>query len=168
MDIENHYRNNYKLMVNIARRSVYGNENFLAEECVQQAYSKFLYFLTIQTEEKDYFEGYFYRILFNVIHTCNEQEMKRGMTGRNENSINFIDTSEETIFEDNVPLSILEHIHVKIVLGSYLKQSLTKHRVLKLFFLQGYTHKEISAMTKISEKTSRNIVCNTLKSMRGL
>lgn len=166
MKIQDHYKRNYKQMVGLAVRTTVDNNRVVAEECVQQAYTNLLDYISRGGELIDgKYEHLLYKILFNAIHDSNEQELKRGMSGRRPDNFNWIEDQVDEIPSEQIP-SIVKRICLKIIMGNYLKTSLNKHRVLKLYFIEGYNHKEIACAVGLTEKTSRNIVYQELNKLR--
>lgn len=163
MDIESHYKKNKKRLVAVAKRNVVDNCPNLAEECVQQTYLKLWTFWYAGNTLEENFDGFVFRILFNVIHDCNETELKRGMTGRSEGLMGFTETVDKVTSTD---ISTFRKICLSIVLGEYERKDQKQHKILELFFVQGYSHGEIASELKITKKTSRNIVYRELAKLR--
>ena len=165
--LETHYKQNYKNLVNLATRTVNDNNKFLAEECVQQAYSNLIYWIEArEIPDNVDFEPYLYRTLFNEIYDCNEREMKRGMSGKRVVNINIQTDISTVTDEDLLPLDIFRRVCLDIIIKGWHTNKDTKKQVLNMYFIEGYSHPEIAELLKISQKTSRNCIYNYLKLLR--
>ncbi|MDB5257284.1 MAG: polymerase, sigma-24 subunit, subfamily protein [Chitinophagaceae bacterium] len=132
-----------KRMMAIALR--YCNTTFEAEDIVQESFIKV--FEKISTfENKGSFEGWLKRIVVNY-------------------SINhFHKTSKERAFEDSSEIEIPDEQVIPVLselsntdLLSTLKLLPLGYRtVFNLYVIEGYSHKEIAALCKINEGTSRS------------
>ncbi|MDB5274538.1 MAG: polymerase, sigma-24 subunit, subfamily protein [Chitinophagaceae bacterium] len=132
-----------KRMMAIAMR--YCNTTFEAEDIVQEAFIKV--FEKIKTfENKGSFEGWLKRIVVNY-------------------SINhFHKTSKERAFEDSSEIeladeqavSILSELSNNELLFTLKLLPLGYRTVFNLYVIEGYSHKEIAGLCKITESTSRS------------
>ena len=168
MNVAQHYTKNKKQLIAVARRGVIDNLAYVAEECVHDAYTKLLTFIKAGNKiEEGGFDGLLFRILFNCIFDSNDQELKRGMTGRQDDCLYYEIESVETIpVEGEITLDIYRQMCLNTVLGKFKRLSARADKVLNLYFIQGYSHSEVAAALNISEKTSRNTVYNALKKLR--
>lgn len=168
MNIAEHYTNNKKQLVAVAQRGVIDNLPYVAEECVNEAYAKLLTFIDSGNKiDEGGFDGLLFRILFNCIFDSNDQELKRGMTGRQDDRLYYEIESVDTIpIEGEITLDIYRQMCLNAVLGKFKRLSVRADRILNLYFVQGYSHSEVAAALNLSEKTSRNTVYNALKKLR--
>lgn len=77
--VEAYYRENYTVLIKIARRRVGNYSLVLAEEAVQEAFTRALkYFKTYNSD--NLFNDWFKRILYNTINQLKTQEKNGGAT----------------------------------------------------------------------------------------
>ena len=167
-DISNHFLENYKTLLGVAKRNVVDNCSYVAEECVQQSYTKLIETVKSNVDSVDKnFDGLMFRILFNEIYDSNDRELKRGMTGAKPKERLYGEDDIETVSnEDNISLDLFEKVCLNIVMDNTTSSNSSKDVLVRLFFIEGYTHKELAAKFNVNEKTSRNIVYNFLQELR--
>lgn len=134
--IENLYRqekdNFVKTMYRITR-------NFhLAEDIVQEAFTRAIYFLPSYKEERGTLRTWFNGILYNTLHDFQKDERNSGMKS---------DTVDITVSDIWASYALMEREEYRNKLlraiEKYSKRQ--KHRdVLELFYILGYSSREIS------------------------
>ena len=163
--IEKHYRNEYNSLLAVAKRNVSDNSPHVAEECVQEVYLRMIMHLERGGDIKpEDFDNYIYKSLFNVVHDSNEKERRRGMTSCPNDELNYTDV-KENMAEAN-ELSANRKLTLDLLHRAYKFSDKRKHRILYLFFVQGFTHGEIARLMEVEPKTSRNVVYNELAKFR--
>ena len=160
MEIGDHYKANRKRLVKMASSMIRDNCPTLAEDAVQQTYLKLLQFANATGELEEEYGGLIFRILFNVCHDINNEESKRGMTGRKEEIEGWTDTVDR--LEAKADPSLFRKMVMQTVLGRYTNSSLRKASIMELYFVYGYNHQEVAHALKIKPKTSRNVVATEL------
>jgi RNA polymerase sigma factor (sigma-70 family) len=143
--ITEHYLTNYERLVKRSTNRVPNKSVALAEECVQEAYTRALKYFNTFNPKKDKFEKWFEGILRNAINDCRNVEKDRGV-------------SKELADEDGVELipSRKEKIGAIFILAKMKKD--INHRVLSLFLLYGYKTKDIAEYTGVSHTSVRQII----------
>jgi RNA polymerase sigma-70 factor (ECF subfamily) len=116
-----------------------------AEDMLQDGFIKV--FLQIHTfQNKGAFEGWIRRI---IVHTCINHLKKNK---RFNESVDIIQAGAAQIREENIP-SIVQ---AKQIVDCIRLLPIGYRTVLNLYAIEGYSHKEISAMLDIEESTSRS------------
>ena len=170
--IEKKYNDKRQELIKFATRRVHGNCEYLAEECVNETFTKLCEAENKSGYLEEEFDSLIYRILFNAIYDCNEQEIMGGMTGRKNKRHSYSEVKRLTkdigdlynIEDENSDL--LRKVAVDLELDKMLDGTKRVQRVLQLFYYDGYTHDQIAWLCHISEKTSRNIVSLHLKGIK--
>jgi RNA polymerase sigma factor (sigma-70 family) len=149
------YNKYAKRMMAIALR--YCNTTFEAEDIVQESFIKV--FEKINTfENKGSFEGWLKRIVVNY-------------------SINhFHKTSKERAFEDSSEIELADEQTVPLLselskddlLSSLQLLPLGYRTVFNLYVIEGYSHKDIAALCKINEGTSRSQLAKAKILLKGI
>lgn len=140
--IEAYYRENYTVLIKIARRRVGDYSLVLAEEAVQEAFSRVLkYYKTYK--EADSFDSWFKRILYNCIHDIKRQEKDRGVTTKEED--------EETTSQGDVAFT-------KEVLDLLGKQKPRDLEILNMYFFYGFKSREVAELSRVSHDVVRDVI----------
>lgn len=143
--ISKHYVLNYERLVKRTTYRVPNKSSALAEECVQEAYSRAIKYFRAFDENRDGFEKWFEGILRNAINDCRSEEKDRGV-GKE--------------LEDGDGVELLPKRREKmagIILLRNMKEDKNK-RVLSLFLLFGFKTKEIAEYTGLSHTNVRQII----------
>jgi RNA polymerase sigma factor (sigma-70 family) len=148
--IEAYYRENYNLLIKIARRRVGDYSLVLAEEAVQETFSRVLrYYKTYN--EADNFDSWFKRILYNCIHNIKRQEQDRGVTMKE---------------EDEEATSQGDTILTKEILDLFGQQTPRNLEILNMYFFYGFKSQEIANLTSVSHDVVRDVVRTFRKRVR--
>lgn len=150
--IDTHYRQNYKRLVKtIARR--FGGNTHLAEEAVQEAYTKAVKYFKLFDPDKKPFNAWFTSILNNAVRDLQRQEMHRGAIKEGEELELIPDprNQEETTHWDE----IRRHINSDIDTLS----NETHQEVLELYFNKGMQPTEICEIIEgVSREAAKKII----------
>lgn len=165
-EIEKHYKSNYDLLVKMTVSKVVGNSIHLAEEIVQEAYANVM---ERKLEDIQFVNSYLIATISHLIQDVNLAERLRGMSGdkRADHGLDFHqdDVYDVHEIECDMQRSFLQ-LHRREVVRAISKSVPRVSKVVDLFFLKGYSHKEISNMLGIAEQTSKNIVCRFIGRFR--
>lgn len=147
--IETYYRENYKDRIKFARKRV-GNYNLaLAEEAVQEAFTRALrYFPTY--DEKEDFDNWFGKILVNCINDLKRIEGDSGVS-REEFSNDYV---AEVAFN-------------KEVVALFEQETPRNKEILNMYFFYGYKSREVAEFIHISHDSVRDIIRTFRKKVRG-
>lgn len=160
--LEKHYRDNYTsfLKISIARMG----DVVVAEEIVQEAYCKACAYLS-QGKEPQHLHAWFFRLLMNCINDAMETERMRGMSGQKNRSYrsdimyNGLDISDNS---DTIPHFVKDDISLE--LWSKVNKLPEKYKIIfDLYYIEGFSHKEIGSILNIHPKTSRNLAYSLRK-----
>lgn len=145
MVIEKHYKENYDKLVKRVTYRVPNRSKALAEECVQEAYTRAIKYYATFDEERDSFVKWFEGILRNAVNDCRTIEKDRGV-------------SHEMSDEEGVELTPNKREkYTGITVVRSIKNS--KYRlVLSLFLLYGYKTVEIAEYTGMSHTMVRQVI----------
>lgn len=141
--IKQHYTTNYALLVKRSTWRVPNKSRALAEECVQEAYTRALRYINAFNREDD-FNNWFNRILRNTISDCRKAETDKGTTREIEEEIEELGATKE------------EKLYALATLSKYPKG--IKKEVLTLFFFYGYRVRDISEYTGMSQTAIKQLV----------
>lgn len=142
--IETYYRNNYDSLIKIARRRVGNYSLSLAEEAVQEAFSRAIkYFSSYRREEQ--FDKWFKRILNNCINYIKNVERNRGVTFNLNVEIEELEVAKP--FE--VPVNILQAIS---------RLSKRDEEIIRMYFFYGFKSREIAEFMGIQHNNVRQII----------
>jgi len=123
----------------------YGHSREDAEDMLQEGFIKI--FSQIHTfENRGSLEGWIRRI---IVHTCINNLKKNK---RFNESVDLIHANSLQVREDNIP----SLIQAKEVVECIRVLPIGYRTVLNLYAIEGYSHREISAMLDIEESTSRS------------
>lgn len=144
-EIEQHYINNYDKLVKRTTYRVPNRSKALAEECVQEAYTRAIKYYDTFDENKDSFIKWFEGILRNAVNDCRAIEKDRGV-------------SHELNDDDGVEL--VPYKREKYTAFSAIKSiKNSKYKlVLSLFLLYGYKTIEIAEYTGMSHTMVRQVI----------
>ena len=139
------YRNYYRSLLGVALR--YSSHRAEAEDVLQDAYIKIFQSISSYRESGS-FEGWMKRIVHNTAINNFRGKLKFDL---------YIDVSEqEDKLSDNSFDAMFEACDVKDTL-TLLKSLPEGYRmVINLYFIDGYSHKEIAALLNISTGTSKS------------
>jgi RNA polymerase sigma factor (sigma-70 family) len=138
--VESFYRENYTVLVKIARRRVGNYSIVLAEEAVQEAFARAIkYFKTYRSASS--FNDWFRRILYNTINQLKTQEMNGGVT--------MTESEEETTTQINI-------IFTKEVVDLLNQCSPRDMEILNNYFFYGFKTREISELMNVSHDVVRD------------
>ena len=146
--ISDHYALNYERLVKRCVNRVPDRSQALAEEVVQEAYTRALkYFRTYDWKIND-FDVWFNSILKNAINDCRQIERERGVSQELHENM-----------EELVPHKMTKDAQVEVtkrILTSSAKP--VERSVLTLFHIIGYKSMEISQYLSINHNTVRQII----------
>lgn len=148
--VEEHYRKNYKQLVNHMVNRVPNKSHALAEEVVQEAYCRALKYYEGFNPELKPFSTWFNRILNNACSACLQEE------GGNLPSLDDdeIDLEPYRIMEDvDVPFEL-----VIMIQESMKKQKPEVYEVLNMFFNLGMKTREIAECVEFNHGNVRQII----------
>ncbi len=142
--IETYYRENYKRLVNLARKRV-GNYSLPnAEDAVMEAFSRACRYFRTYDKDKN-FDDWFKGILHNCINQIKKDERDKGVVVRDD--VEDIPTTEQR-----------EVVFTKEVESVLASVSPRDQEVLNMYFFYGYKSIEISKLTSISHDSVRDII----------
>lgn len=142
--IEEHYRLNYNKLVKRTAWKVPYRAEHLAEECVQEAYTRAMKYINTFNPKHDEFNKWFNGILRNTINDCRTIEKDKGATVE--------------IDDDCTPLTpSRQERTIAIFQIKNLAEGNTK-RILSLFLLYGFKTREISELMGIKHNSVRQII----------
>lgn len=148
--IEEHYRKNYKTLVNHMVNRVPNKSHALAEEVVQEAYCRALKYYDGFDPTRKPFSTWFNRILNNACSACLQEE------GGNLPSLD----DEEMDLE---PFRIMEDVDIPFELVVMIQESMKKQKadvfeVLNMFFNLGMKTREIAECVEFNHGNIRQII----------
>lgn len=139
------YRKIYAVKVKLMTRLT-GGDFALAEDIIQEAFARAVKYLHLYDERKGLMETWFNAILFNALRDAQKQERNYQELHREIYLFDVFDPAK----------SILSPEHKEDIYLSIQAISNEKHRrVLELFYLYGYSSKEIA---EIEEKMTQSNV----------
>lgn len=137
--VETYYRENYAKLVKTARRRV-GNYSLpIAEEAVQEAFTRALKYYR-SYKSTDSFHHWFNRILRNTINQIKTQEKDGGVTH---------DSEEDVATTGDI-------ISVKEIISVLQDTSPRDRQILTGYFFDGFKTREIAELTGISHDVVRD------------
>lgn len=140
-----HYSENYDKLVKRTTWRVPHRSEALAEECVQEAYTRAINYFNTFDAKKDSFDKWFSGILRNAINDCRNTEKDRGV-------------STEVLDEGELPLTPSRHERfMALFILKDMKEG-SKKKILSLFLLYGFKTREISELTGIKHGTVRQTI----------
>lgn len=140
--IEVYYRENYNQLVKIARRRVGNYSLWLAEEAVQESFARAMKYFKAYNE-RDNFDSWFKRILYNRINDVKTQEKDRGVTTN--------ESEEETSNQGDVAFT-------KEILDLLGKQEPRNLEILNMYFFYGFKSREVAELMQVSHDVVRDVV----------
>lgn len=152
--VEAHYRENYSRLVKKMAWRVPNRSLALAEEVVQESYSRALkYFRTFNPEIKD-FEVWFGMIMNNSLKVCKKEEGNGGAVEVSEDLVDqYIPTREE-------------REHYTDIVDRIKDKSKTDREILTMFFLLGFKSREIAEYVTKSHTNIRQIILRFRNSLK--
>lgn len=139
--VEAYYRENYTVLIKIARRRVGDYSLVLAEEAVQEAFFRVLKYYRSYNGES--FDSWFKRILYNCINDIKRQERDKGVVTRDE--------PVQASSSKDVNLS-------KQVADLLKKQKPRDSEILNMYFFLGFKTREISELLNVSHDVVRDVI----------
>ncbi len=152
--IEDYYVDNFRRKVKLISRILRG-DLASAEDVVQEAFARAIRFYPTYDDKRGTIDKWFNSIMFNALHDM--QKNPNGVTQTSPEVLSVGDTLEGVNLTHSPDLNnyILSHIE---------EVENEKHkRILELFFILGYTSKEIS---QIETKTSQTNVTTLVMRFR--
>ena len=141
--ITSYYKDNYKHLINIARRRVGNYCLASAEDAVQEAFSRACrYFRTYNREES--FDKWFKAILYNAINQIKNEERDKGV-------VNYEDVEEQTV-------AVKEPIYSQEVNEIIANASERDRHILNMYFFYGFKSREISELLSMSHDVVRDVI----------
>lgn len=149
-NIEEFYRDNYNRLVNTILRKVGGHRD-IAEDVVQESFTRAVKFYPAFNPELGDFSSWFNSIMYNTLRDV--QRLNKTVIMETPQDISILDVLEV----DSLDLSPTLR---STIIDAIEKTKNEKHkRILSLFFITGYTSKEISIMeTGVSQSNVTTIV----------
>lgn len=150
------YRTVYKAKVKVMSR-ILGGDVALAEDVVQEAFTRAVKYILLFDEEKGLMETWFNAILFNALRDIRKQER------------NYQELYREIWLHDVMDPSkaLLTPEYKRDIYLALQEVENDKHRrVLELFFLYGYTSKEIAEVEE--GVTQSNVTTIVMRFRNGL
>lgn len=149
-EIEHYYRESYPKKVKLISRILRGDMT-LAEDVVQEAFARAIRFKKSFNPSRGTLDKWFNSILFNSLHSI--QSENKGIIHVSTDRLTPQDVLEEDQLSSRPDLDNYISSCIKQVTNS------SHRRILELFFLMGYTSKEISQIEyKISQTNVTTIV----------
>ncbi len=147
--IEEHYRLNYNRLVKIVSRRVPNKSLALAEEVVQEAYARALKYYSTFEPKINTFDKWFGGILRNATNDCRTTEGSGGtMKEYDEN------TEDVRVSKDDY-----KHLHhILLEIHAIQKYSNRDYNILTMFYVHGFTSKDISVYQNMSHNNVRQII----------
>jgi RNA polymerase sigma factor (sigma-70 family) len=147
--IEEHYRLNYTRLVKTVTRRVPNKSVALAEEVVQEAYTRALKYYATYEPEINTFDKWFGGILRNATNDCRTTEGSRG-------TIKEYDENTEDIRVSRDEYKHLHHIMMEI--HAIQKYSNRDYTILMMFYVHGFTSRDISIYLNVTHSNVRQII----------
>jgi RNA polymerase sigma factor (sigma-70 family) len=154
--IGQHYVQNYDRLVKRTTWKAPNQSKAVAEECVQEAYTRALKYYATFDEKKDDFNKWFEGILRNVLNDVREIERDRGVS--------------KELMDDDGSTELVPYRREKstadVVLRDMKKN--THRQVLSMFLLYGYKTRDIAEYTGLSHSNVRQIIHRYRNDMYGV
>lgn len=156
-DLETFYRKTYAIKVKTLTKMLRG-DRALAEDVVQEAFIRAINYSHLYNVDKGTIQAWFNAILFNTLRSTQRSERQK------------LDLSREISVQNNIN-PVYEEKYSEYWWGIYnLIQKIPnqKHkRIIELFFIQGYSAKEIAEMEGTMTQTNvTTIVLRFRESLR--
>lgn len=147
--IEEHYKLHYNTLVKRYTRRVPNHSVALAEEVVQEAYARAVkYFATFEPKINT-FEKWFNAILRNSTNDCRTAESGNGATKEYDDQVEDVRASKSDY--KNLHTMLLEIYRIQ-------ETSVRDYNVLSMFFVYGFTSKDISVYMGMSHTNVRQVI----------
>lgn len=148
------YKKVYKGKVQLMTR-ILGGDRALAEDVVQEAFTRAVKYILLFDERKGMLETWFNAIMFNALRDIQKQER------------NYQELYREVFLHDVIdPAKAImgPEYHYDIYRALQAVENDKHRRVLELFFLYGYSSKEIS---EVEEGVTQSNVTTIIMRFRG-
>lgn len=155
MSVEQLYRDNYKQMVKRARGRVPNGCLHLAEEAVQETFTRLL--ANHRYLKLDNVEAILHTIMRNVISDMRQEERNRGVV-RDEYDESELENIVRQIYPDMVYFDKVLEARAEVERRINLLSNEDHRYILKLFFLYSLTAKEVSQIVDSSYSSVRKII----------
>lgn len=144
--IEEHYRKNRKVLVNVAAKRLSNNPS-VGEEAVQEAYLRAWIYRNRFDEEKAQFASWFYTIFKNTVKDI--MQIERGHP---------VDSGKDDVaVETNI-----DKTHISQAIDSYTGTDFAK-RILRMVYLEQVSMKEVPYFIETTYGTVR-VTCTNFRS----
>lgn len=147
--IEEHYKLHYNVLVKRYRRRVPNQSVALAEEVVQEAYARALKYFSAFEPKLNTFEKWFNAILRNATNDCRTSESGNGTTKELDENTEDIRASKNDY--KNLHSMLIEIYQIQ-------KTSPRDYQVLSMFYVNGFTSKDISVYMGMSHSNVRQLI----------
>jgi len=137
------YNQYVNMAINICRR--YARDEHEVKDFVQNAFVKAFTHLQQFDSQKGTFAQWFSHIV-----------LREAIKGIQSNRLVFPDTDQQYIFDKPIHPTVLEALDAQEILDLIRAMPSGFRLVFNLFVIEGYTHKEITSLTNISESASRS------------
>ena len=154
-DLEQFYRTSYDKLVGFMSKKVGGHRE-VAEDIVQEAFSRAVRYLPSYDEERGTLFTWFNSILFNAL---------RDQQSQNKGQNNFVDVEVLSSVDVLSTVSLQQSAEIATIIDQNLRQVPNHHhrRILELFYVMGYNSREIS---EIEEGVSQSNVTTVVMRFR--
>lgn len=149
MNIDQHYRRNYKNYVIRIRARMQSLPADLAEDIVQQAYEKAIAYFNTFDPSKGIFDDWFNTILNNVANDIKKQELDKGVV--------------RDVKADDASIQYIDNASSKAVLKGFNEE---KKHIIRLYIWEDFTYKEIGELVGCSHSKVRKTVSRFFKNIQ--
>jgi len=149
--VETHYRESYSKLVKIARGRVGDYSLPLAEEAVQEAFTRALKYLPAYNPRVP-FDKWFMSILYNAINNIKRQEMDAGMVYEEEEEVNYHNANDI--------------LFTKEISDALSRCSIRDQEILNAYFFYGFKSREVAEITGTNHSVVRDVVRTFRKKVR--
>lgn len=152
--VEDHYRDNYELLVRRMRNRVGGYSIDLAEEVVQEAYSIALKYYKGFSLKKGSFDQWFSSVLNNTLNKIKNEERGRGVSYELDAHEDFEYLPEElVVLPEERERRFRNGLRVMIE-----TEKLRDKVILSLFFFDGFKSREVAEFLNVNHNTVRQVI----------
>lgn len=154
--LEEFYRDNYKAKIALISRIAGGNKAF-GEDVVQEAFTRALKYIHLYDPDRGDFSKWFNGILFNTFRDLQNEERGYQELHRSIVAGDILHGSSYNVYINTKKFNISDA--VDMVLNE-------KHRrILRLFFILGYSTREISQIVERTTQTNVTTIVLRFKQM---